>query len=269
MIQTHPFHLVQLRPWPILTSITVASLLLSIVEWFHLNTTYSIILPILTGLLILTNWWKNVRSEATYRGSHRIYAQEGLEWGIIIFIGSEILFFFAFFWTFYHRRLAPNIEIGIRWPPYIVYPLDPFSVPLLNTIVLLISGATVTLAHNSLCDTSPDLSTSKYVETNSTLFITISLGVYFTLLQKEEYLSTSFTIRDRIYGSVFFIATGFHGLHVIIGAMFLTIVLTRTLKSQLSATHHFGFEAASWYWHFVDVVWIFLYINLYWWRRRG
>ena len=264
MIQSQPFHLVQISPWPILGSIWAARIMASTVLWFNVNTSTLIPIPVITRLLIFSNWWRDVTREATYCGFHSSYVQEGLEWGIILFITSEVIFFSAFFWTFYHRSLAPNIETGINWPAPNLTPLAPFSVPLLNTLVLLASGATVTLAHNSLCSHSP--SPINKWETQLRLLITILLGLYFTSLQKEEYVSALFTLRDGAFGSVFYVATGFHGAHVIIGSLFLLITIIRAILDQLSSSHHFGFEAAAWYWHFVDVVWIFLYLNLYWWR---
>ncbi len=265
MIQHHPFHLAQLRPWPILGSIRTARIISALIFWFNISSLLLLPIPLLTSILIFLVWWRDVSREATFNGNHTMYAQEGLEWGIILFITSEIIFFSAFFWTFYHRRLAPNIELGAVWPPIALSTLNPFSIPLLNTIILLYSGITVTITHNLL--TSPPNKNNKLLS-SFTLLITILLGIYFTLLQAYEYKSALFTLSDSIFGSIFFIATGFHGLHVIVGAIFLSVTLLRLLANHFSPYHHFGFEAATWYWHFVDVVWIFLYINLYWWRSK-
>ena len=196
--------------------------------------------------------------ERTILGFHTLPVSSGLRWGIILFITSEVLFFFAFFWAFFHSRLAPTPELGCVWPPHGITALNPFSVPLLNTAVLLASGVTVTWAHHGLIE-------GKFTTSIQGLFLTALLGVYFTFLQAGEYFDTSFSIADRAYGRTFFVATGFHGLHVLIGSTFLTICLIRIWRHHFSERHHFGFEAASWYWHFVDVVWIFLYICIYWW----
>jgi cytochrome c oxidase subunit 3 len=164
----------------------------------------------------------------------------------------------SFFWAFFHRRLSPTAELGCIWPPAGVTALNPFQLPLLNTVVLLASGVTVTFCHHRIIN--KNLSRRKIG-----LILTIILGIYFTFLQLGEYQETRFSIADRVFGSVFFVATGFHGLHVIIGTLFLLTCLLRLFLDHFSAKHHFGFEAASWYWHFVDVVWIFLYCNIYIW----
>lgn len=256
-----PFHIVKIRPWPLTGSLSGLALALSLTFWFHTRNPYT--LPFALSIIILTIicWWRDVIREATYCGIHTLKVQQGLEWGIILFITSEVIFFSAFFWAFFHRRLAPRIELGCSWPPTGIWPLNPFSIPLLNTAVLLGSGVTVTYAHHALLNSSrKDLIIG--------LQLTVILGAYFTYLQALEYLETSFRFADRVYGSTFFIATGFHGLHVIIGSLFLLVCLLRSITTQLSQSHHFGFEAAAWYWHFVDVVWIFLFLSIYWWATN-
>jgi cytochrome c oxidase subunit 3 len=171
---------------------------------------------------------------------------------------SEVLFFFRFFWAFFHRRLSPTIEIGIQWPPIGISPFNPFQVPLLNTIILLSSGFTVTWAHHAIIE-------NNFSQAWQRLTLTVILGVYFTILQGIEYWEARFSISDSVYGSTFFLATGFHGIHVIIGTTFLAVCLIRLNIKHFSINHHFGFEAAAWYWHFVDVVWLFLFITIYWW----
>jgi len=199
---------------------------------------------------------RNSRSHF-YRLSHFFCTKRTtMRYNSIYSIRSNI--FFAFFWAFFHRRLAPTPELGCNWPPTGIHPLNPFAIPLLNTAVLLASGVTVTWAHHRLTEGNRQ-------NAIQALTLTVALGIYFTNLQANEYWDTTFTIADRIYGSTFFVATGFHGLHVLIGSTFLLVCLARTISHHFSKSHHFGFEAAAWYWHFVDVVWIFLYLCIYWW----
>jgi len=215
---------------------------------------------ILILLLVSFQWWRDISRESTFQGLHTHKVIIGLKWGIILFITSEALFFFSFFWAFFHRSLSPTIEIGVWWPPSNLVPFNPFEVPLLNTIILLSSGVSVTWAHHALIE-------NNHSQAVLSLALTTILGIYFTILQAYEYIEASFSIADSVYGATFFVATGFHGLHVIIGTSFLFICLIRLLINHFSSTHNFGFEAAAWYWHFVDVVWLFLYINVYWWGQ--
>lgn len=258
--KNHPFHLVDIRPWPILGSIRALTLIAGFIKWFHLFQNNLLLLRLTSILLIIYQWWRDVSRERTFQGQHTLSVSNGIRWGIILFITSEIFFFIRFFWGFFHNRLAPSIEIGIIWPPKGIETFNPIQIPLLNTLILLTSGLTVTWAHHSLIE-------NNYNQTLQSLIITVILGIYFSILQGYEYIEASFTISDACYGSSFFIATGFHGLHVIIGTLFLLISLIRHLNNHFSQTHHFGFEAAAWYWHFVDVVWLFLYISIYWWGR--
>lgn len=205
-------------------------------------------------------WWRDITRERTFQGYHTNQVTSGLKWGIILFITSEIFFFISFFWGFFHSSLSPTIELGLTWPPTRIQIFDPFKIPLLNTIILITSGISVTWAHHRLIN-------KNYSQTFYRLLLTVLLGIYFTLLQLIEYLEASFNISDSIYGSSFFIATGFHGIHVLIGTFFLLVCLIRHFIAHFSSHHHFGFEAAAWYWHFVDVVWLFLYISIYWWGR--
>ena len=256
----HPFHLVDESPWPLFTSIAVLTTLVGGVLYMH-NFKYgfsTLIFGLLFLILCFTVWWEDVICEATYEGHHTSYVQKGLRYGMLLFIVSEIMFFVAFFWAFFHSSLSPAIQIGAVWPPKGIEVLDPWSVPALNTVILLLSGATVTWAHFALVG-------GKRVDVIIGLGLTIMLGCIFTMLQLFEYISASFTISDSVYGSVFYMATGFHGFHVLIGTTFLIVCYRRHLDYQFSKQHHFGFEAAAWYWHFVDVVWLFLFISIYWW----
>nr|AMO26960.1 cytochrome c oxidase subunit III [Amynthas sp. 1 LZ-2016] len=253
-----PFHLVEYSPWPLTSSLGAFTLAIGLASWFHGYGMSCFLIAILLIIMSMYQWWRDVVREGTYMGHHTSPVAVGLRWGMILFITSEVMFFLAFFWAFFHSSLAPTPEIGCSWPPTGINPLNPFSVPLLNTAVLLASGVTVTWAHHSLMEGS---------RTNAiqALTITVMLGAYFTILQAGEYAAAPFTIADSVYGTTFFVATGFHGLHVLIGSSFLLICLLRTLLHHFSNGHHFGFEAAAWYWHFVDVVWICLYLCIYWW----
>lgn len=256
----HPFHLVNYSPWPLTGAIGTITTVSGLIQWFH---QYNLILFFIGNIIILLTifqWWRDISREGTFQGLHTLAVTLGLRWGIILFIVSEIFFFISFFWAFFHRSLSPTIELGIIWPPIGILPFNPFHIPLLNTSILLASGVTVTWAHHSLIE-------KNHSQALQSLFFTVILGIYFSILQAYEYIESPFTIADNIYGSTFFIATGFHGLHVLIGTSFLLICLIRHINNHFSNKHHFGFEAAAWYWHFVDVVWLFLYISIYWWGR--
>jgi cytochrome c oxidase subunit 3 len=214
-----------------------------------------------TGLtvlgLVMFQWWRDIRLESSALGLHTSDVEEGLRWGVLLFIASEVILFLRFFWAFFHMSLAPAVELGGSWPPFGVNPFDPFQVPLLNTIVLLSSGVRVTWAHHATI-------MKNHSRAAAGLLTTVLLGVYFTSLQALEYYEASFSIADSVYGSTFFVATGFHGIHVLVGTAFLTVCIVRLMKGELRDGHHFGFEAAAWYWHFVDVVWLFLFVAVYW-----
>lgn len=254
----HSFHLVDQSPWPLTAALGALILTSGMVKWFHHFSLNIIILGLIILILTTYQWWRDISREGAFQGLHSKVVSKGLRWGIILFITSEVLFFFSFFWAFFHSSLSPTIEIGLLWPPSGITPFNAIQVPLLNTIILLSSGVTVTWAHHALIE-------NNFTQTAQGLFLTITLGVYFTSLQALEYWEASFSIADSVYGAAFFVATGFHGLHVLIGTTFLLICLIRHLICQFSHSHHFGFEAAAWYWHFVDVVWLFLYISIYWW----
>nr|YP_010998210.1 cytochrome c oxidase subunit III [Vibrissina turrita]WEG23103.1 cytochrome c oxidase subunit III [Compsilura concinnata]WPJ85698.1 cytochrome c oxidase subunit III [Vibrissina turrita] len=254
----HPFHLVDYSPWPLTASVGIMTTVSGMIKWFHQYNNNLFLLGNIIIILTIYQWWRDVTRESTYQGLHNNIVIIGLQWGMILFILSEILFFISFFWAFFHSSLSPSVELGTIWPPMSIIVFNPFQIPLLNTMILLTSGITVTWAHHSLME-------SNYSQTTQGLFFTVMLGIYFTILQAYEYIEAPFTIADSVYGSTFFVATGFHGIHVMIGTMFLLICLIRHLNNHFSMNHHFGFEAAAWYWHFVDVVWLFLYVSIYWW----
>lgn len=258
MKQTHPYHIVFIRPWPLLTSISLLSILIGTCFWVRRKNERLIGLGLLLTSIISFQWWRDVSRERSWQGFHSSNVINGLRWGIILFITSEIFFFIRFFWSFFHTRLAPNLELGNVWPPLGVLSINPFQVPLLNTAILLARGVTVTWSHHTLINL-------KNKNSQLSLLITVMLGFYFTLLQAWEYWDASFNLSDSAFGRIFFIATGFHGLHVIIGSLFLFFSYTRLQINIFSKHHHIGLERAIWYWHFVDVVWLFLFSFVYWW----
>nr|ALL96729.1 cytochrome c oxidase subunit III [Odontobutis obscura] len=246
-------------PWP-LTPATAPLLTTSgLAMWFHFNSMILMNIGLTLMLMTMYQWWRDVIREGSYHGHHTPPVQKGIRYGMILLFTSEIFFFIGFFWAFYHSSLAPTPELGGCWPPPGITPLDPFGVPLLNTAVLLASGVTVTWTHHSIME-----GVRKQAVAFPCPHYPIT-GFYFTLLQAMEYYEAPFTIADGVYGATNFVATGFHGLHVIIGSSFLTLCLLRQIRYHFTSEHHFGFEAAGSYWHFVDVVWLFLYISIYWW----
>lgn len=259
IIYNHPFHLVTPRPWPLLSSFRLINTLVGRIYLFNFKS-YSIIIFRLTRILLcITLWWRDTIRERTFQGLHNKYIIPLLTIGIIIFIISELLFFISFFWAYFHSALSPDIQLGILWPPKNINKINPYKIPLLNTIILLYSGITITTSHYLILK---NLKTKRIIY----LLITILLGIFFSLIQIIEYKEIDFSINDSIYGSLFYLTTGFHGLHVIIGTIFLITSIIRIYFNHISKTHHFNFEAASWYWHFVDVIWIFVYTTIYWWN---
>jgi cytochrome c oxidase subunit 3 len=258
--QDHPFHLVSPSPWPVLTSITLLNLTTSTAFSMHSFFNSHIYLYIALFLVIssMSFWFRDVISESTFIGDHTLAVQKGLSLGIILFIVSEGLFFMAIFWAFFHSALTPTVELGAQWPPLGIEPVNPFELPLLNTVILLSSGATITYAHHSVIQGNREGGLYGSIAT-------ILLAILFTGFQWVEYSVSSFTISDGIFGTCFFFGTGFHGLHVIIGTIFLGVALWRLFAYHLTDNHHQGLEGGILYWHFVDVVWLFLYISIYYW----
>nr|AIZ58507.1 cytochrome c oxidase subunit III [Alectorobius capensis] len=253
-----PFHIVDKSPWPLTGSIAAFTFMTGMLDFMHYSNLTMISISFIIIIITMIQWWRDICRESSFQGNHTLIVLMNMKWGMALFIISEIFFFFFFFWAFFHSSLSPNIELGSQWPPSAINPFNPFSIPLLNTTILLSSGISITWSHHSILG-------KNYKEAKTSLIITISLGLLFTSLQIWEYLQSPFSISDSIFGSTFFMSTGFHGLHVIIGTSFLIISLLRLIYSHFSNKHHFGFEAAAWYWHFVDVVWLFLYTFVYWW----
>lgn len=256
----HGFHLVDPSPWPIVSAFSALMLTFGFAMYMHgYAGGYTLSLSGFFMILFMMGcWWRDVIREATFEGQHTTIVQKGLRMGMILFIVSEIMFFFAFFWGFFHSSFNPSIVVGGVWPPAYLTILDAWKVPFLNTIILLTSGCTITVAHHAIVYGSKVMATLG-------LIATIILAIIFTKLQEIEYVTAPFSISDSVYGSCFFLTTGFHGFHVFVGTCFLTVCLVRLYLNHFTCEHHFGFEAAAWYWHFVDVVWLFLFVSIYWW----
>nr|QFG71645.1 cytochrome oxidase subunit 3 [Oribatula sp. XFX] len=258
MKKYNPFHLVDISPWPLLASNGALALVLSGLLMVNTVTKKSAVISFLLVAMVAYSWWRDVHRESSTQGNHSNVVMNGLKTGMILFIASEVFFFVSFFWAFFHSSISPTVELGQSWPPLSIQPFNPMSIPLLNTILLLSSGVTVTWAHHEMLK-------NEFSKSNFALAMTITLGLIFSTFQAFEYMEAPFSISDASFGSSFFMATGFHGLHVIIGSVFLLISLNRFNKMINTANHIIGFECAAWYWHFVDVVWLFLYSMIYWW----
>ena len=259
--EKHYFHLVTRSPWPLFASFASLTLTTGLVVWFHYFVDFGVfwaLFGLVTLLGIMFVWWRDVIRESTYEGFHTFEVQRGLSIGVVLFIVSEVMFFFSFFWAFFHSSLAPTVELGSVWPPEGIFIFNPLEVPFLNTLILLLSALTVTWVHFFIIK-------GNYFYALVNFFFTLFLAFLFTALQVFEYKEAAFNISDGVYGSTFFLATGFHGFHVIIGSIFLAVCSVRLYYQEFSRRHHFGFEAAAWYWHFVDVVWLFLYLWVYFW----
>ena len=259
-MRKHPFHLVDPSPWPLFASFAAFVSTIGAVMYMHAYIGGGLVL--ILGLIMIIYsmfvWWRDVVREATFQGHHTLPVQLGLRYGMILFIVSEVMFFLAFFWAFFHSSLAPTIEIGAIWPPRGIEVLNPWEIPFFNTLILLTSGAAVTWAHHAIL-------AGLRQDAIFGLMVTVLLAIIFTASQCYEYLEAPFTISDGIYGSTFYLSTGFHGFHVIVGTIFLIVCLLRVLNFHFTKQHHFGFEAAAWYWHMVDVIWLFLFVCVYYW----
>ena len=259
--QAHPFHLVSPSPWPIYTAIALLTLTTNGVLTMHTitNAGYFLMSAFIILIFSMSFWWRDVISEGTYLGNHTLAVQRGLNMGVALFIVSEALFFLAIFWAFFHSALSPTVELGAQWPPMGIEAINAFELPLLNTVILLSSGVTVTFAHHSI------IQGNRRSDALYGLMVTVLLAIVFTGLQGVEYTVSSFTISDGAFGSCFYFSTGFHGLHVMIGTAFITVGLWRVLAYHSTDNHHLGLESGILYWHFVDVVWLVLFISIYYW----
>ncbi len=261
----HPYHLVSPSPWPLLGAFAGGLLATGMVLYMHGSGKLLLILGVLSILGVMFGWWRDVIKEAVVEKAHTPVVKIGLRYGMALFIASEVMFFAAFFWAFFGAALFPKASPtnpDAHWPPPGIEVIDPFHMPLMMTLILLLSGVTVTWAHHAIIE-------GKMKEASKALGITVLLGVMFTFFQGYEYAHAAFKFTDGIFPSTFYMATGFHGFHVLVGTIFLAVCWIRTNKGHFTPESHFGFEAAAWYWHFVDVVWLFLFISVYWWGGLG
>ncbi|MEM1382054.1 MAG: cytochrome c oxidase subunit 3 [Pseudomonadota bacterium] len=267
--KNHDYHVLPPSPWPFLAAIGAFVMLVGAVLLMHGLTPAPLIGGFLIVIYVMYVWWSDVGVE-NRTGDHTPVVRLGLRYGMILFIISEVMFFSAWFWSFFKHAIFPMPESldGTRmmtseapdgvWPPPGIETFDPFGLPFINTLILLLSGCTVTWAHHALIEGErPPLLWA--------LICTVGLGAIFTMFQAYEYTHAQFDFSGNIYGANFFMATGFHGFHVLVGTIFLAVCLYKAKAGHFSPDNHFGFEAAAWYWHFVDVVWLFLFFCVYIW----
>jgi cytochrome c oxidase subunit 3 len=267
-VKHHDYHLVDPSPWPAVGATAAFLMAVGAIGWMHHSFSAA---PYLFGagaigvLYTMLSWWRDVINEAERGGFHTRVVQISHRYGMILFFASEVMFFVAWFWAYFNVALFPTdihqVEradlIGGVWPPKGIETFNPWHLPLLNTLILLTSGTTVTWAHHALINNDRK-------GLIQGLAVTVFLGLCFTSCQAWEYSHAAFGFTQGMYPSTFFMATGFHGFHVMVGTTFLIVCLFRAMKGQFKPNQHFGFEAAAWYWHFVDVVWLFLFVCIYW-----
>ncbi len=253
----HPYHMVNPSPWPIMGSISALVTALGAVQFFHGASPIIMIIGLAGVLFTMFVWWRGVIHEAQAEHAHTGIVRQGLRYSVGLFIASEVMFFVAFFWAFFNSGLLVN-PTQTQWPPASIHPMEVWGIPFLNTCILLTSGLAVNWAHHALRHGNRQ-------GLKQGLGVAIILGVCFLALQGYEYGHAAFGFREGVYPTIFFMATGFHGFHVFVGACFLTVNFFRSLRGDFTPKEHVGFEAAAWYWHFVDVVWIFLFVWVYWW----
>ncbi len=262
----HPYHLVEPSIWPVCGAASAILIATGIIFVAHYNDYWFLIAGMIGAFTTMYVWWRDVIAETRTPGLHKLITQIGLRYGMALFITSEVMFFVSFFWAYFNFFFFPShmgyLHVAV-WPPQHITTIDPFAVPLFNTMVLLLSGTTITWAHHALIeDDRRGLIMG--------LGVTVLLGITFLAGQTYEYTHSPFNFyHGGIFPSVFFIATGFHGFHVIVGTSFLLVNFFRAVKGQFNVKRHFGFEAAAWYWHFVDVVWLFLFVCIYYFGRSA
>ena len=268
--KNHDYHIIDPSPWPFIGSVAAFVMAVGGITYMHEILPIWLFLIGLAGVLYtMLGWWSDVVKES-HEGHHTPVVQLHLRYGMIMFIASEVMFFVAWFWAFFDASLfAGEVQqfsrtehTGGTWPPQGIEVFDPWHLPLFNTLLLLASGTTVTWAHHALLEN--DREGLKWG-----LILTVVLGAVFSCVQVYEYTVAPFAFSGSVYGATFFMATGFHGFHVFVGTIFLIVCLIRALKGHFTPEKHFGFESAAWYWHFVDVVWLFLFASIYLWGNAG
>lgn len=261
-VKSHPFHMVDPSPWPALGTLAALVMATGGVWFMHDGPPWLLLAGLALLLYTFYSWWRDVVRESR-SGVYTDTVRHGLRVGVLLFIASEVMFFFAFFWAFFDATMPAFSRTAHEvWPPEGVVPFETWGLPFFNTLILLTSGATVTAAHHAI----------REGEQQKMVFwtgLTVLLGIVFLFFQMYEYTHATFGFRDGIYSSTFYMATGFHGFHVFVGVCFLAVCFFRARARHFTAEHHVGFEAAAWYWHFVDVVWLVLFVFIYWWGGSG
>ncbi len=260
--KNHDYHILQPSPWPLMGAVSAFFMFTGAVVYFNSDSPWLLLIGLAGVLYTMYAWWSDVIVESMV-GDHTPVVVIGLRYGVIMFIASEVMFFVAWFWNFFKHALYPMTEGSPKvdgvWPPAGIETFDPWHLPLINTLILLLSGAAATWAHHAIAHDN-DREGLKMG-----LIIAILLGALFTVFQAYEYSHAAFGFAGNIYGASFFMATGFHGFHVIVGTIFLGVCYFRARAGHFTPERHVGFEAAAWYWHFVDVVWLFLFLSVYIW----
>ena len=269
LVKNHDYHMVEPSPWPAVMSLAVLIMAMGGIFWMHHWTPWVFAVGLIGVLYTMYAWWSDVIKEAN-EGFHTPVVQMHHRYGMMLFIASEVMVFFGFFWAYFDgffrlddiEQYARVAATSGAWPPTGIELFDPFHLPLFNTLLLLTSGTTVTWAHHALLEGDRD-------GLKAGLWLTVLLGAVFTCVQALEYSEAGFSFAGSMYGATFFMATGLHGFHVLIGTIFLAVCLIRVYRGDFTPERHLGFEFAAWYWHFVDVVWIFLFASIYVWGAWG
>lgn len=248
---------ISIRPWPLIMSLSIIFIFINIIIYLNSSNILFLALNMIIVFIIIFFWWNDVVNESTFLGFHNNYIIVITIYRIIIFIISEIFFFIRFFWSFFHFIFSPDVIIGSFWPYYGIHSINYINLPLLNSLLLIRRGCSITWSHYMILS-------NKINNSKNRLLITILLGIIFIICQIFEYIISFFCFSDGVFGSIFFLATGFHGIHVLIGSLFLTFIYIRIKNNHFSLKHIIGYEFSIWYWHFVDVVWLYLYIIIYW-----
>lgn len=262
-VKSHPYHILNPSPWPFIASICAFVMAIAGIWYMKGGPLFAFLACLVAVTVCAIMWWRDVIAESRNGVDHTEEVAHGLRMGMLLFIVSEVMFFFAFFWAYFNASIpALSFVAQPVWPPEGVVPLNSWTLPFLNTLILLTSGVTVTYAHHAM-------RLGDNQKAAKGILLTVILGIIFTSCQAYEYGVATFGFEDGIYSSTFYLATGFHGFHVIVGTIFLIVCYFRCLKGHFTPQKHVGFEAAAWYWHFVDVVWLFLFAAVYWWGGSG